>query len=92
MATRKLTTRKTITYGGDHVPGDAASGIFTYEEAAAFARVSEMRLLRAKRAGELPSISYGPKCVRFRRTDLQAWINGFVVTDKVKQSEDALCA
>jgi excisionase family DNA binding protein len=53
---------------------------YTYAEAQQILRLSHMTVRKYVEAGELPTVRYG-RAVRFRRTDLEAFMAAHVTTD-----------
>lgn len=63
-------------------PTPPNSDILTMREACAHLRCSRQAINRFRRDGKLPVIAFGPRKVRFRRADLDAFIEGHVVCEQ----------
>jgi len=56
---------------------NAAAMLLTREEVAALVGFHPETIKRASNAGELPAYYFGGRTIRYRRDDVERWIEGF---------------
>ncbi len=64
--------------------------LLTTKEAASFLRVSPMQVYRLTRDGELPMVKRGRRYVRYRKSDLMAFIDRYTVLRKAKDESSTV--
>lgn len=64
----------------------ANAGLLKLPEAAAYLDLGVSTFLRRVRAGEIPAYALGPRSVRYRRVDLDAYIAGLRISSEAKEA------
>lgn len=68
----------------------AAGPLWTIDDVAGFLGIAPKTVRKWQLNGTLPFVKLGGKLVRFRSADIQAWVDGQVVTGPVGGGESPL--